>query len=72
MAFKEKGRKELQRLSLGLLQHFETGEVRNKQHRRLVMLDCPGRRKTESVSGGKEELAMSNAATRLSKMKTEN
>ena len=47
MAFKEKRRKELQRLSLGLFQHLEIREVRRNQHRRLVVLGWPGRRKTE-------------------------
>lgn len=55
---KEKGRKDLQGLSLGLLQHSKIEEVRRNHHRGLVMFDWPGKRKTERecVSGEKGEL----------------
>lgn len=47
MIFNEKERKELQELSFSLLQHSEFGKVRKNQHRRLVMLGWPSKRKTE-------------------------
>ena len=49
MIFNEKERKELQELSFSLLQHSEFEKVRKNQHRRLVMLGWPSRRKTESI-----------------------